>query len=71
MKIWSKPKRRMHLLVVEKISLLRFMILFLLHMILLCYVLSSIIILGPASYPPINTYVGERNFPLLTWARIV
>ncbi|XP_038540447.1 angiopoietin-1 isoform X1 [Canis lupus familiaris] len=72
MKISSKAKRRMHPLVVdEKTSLLRFMILFLLQMIELCHVLSSIIILGLASYSPINTYVGERKFPLIAWAGIV
>lgn len=62
----------MHLLVFgEKISLLRFMILFLPQMIELFHVLSSIIIPGPASYSPINTYVGERKFPLIAWAGIV
>lgn len=67
----EQRKRRKHLLVVkEKTSLPRFMILFLLLMNALCHVLSSIIILGP-NFLPINTYVEERNFPFIVWSRIV
>lgn len=72
MKILSKAKRRMRLLVNdEKTTSLSIVILFLLQMIELCHVLSSIIILGPTSYPSINTYIEEKKFPLIAWAGIV
>lgn len=72
MKILSKAKRKMHLLVNdEKTTSLSIVILFLLQTIELCHVLSSIIILGPTSYPSINTYIEEKKFPLIAWAGIV
>ena len=62
----------MHLLVNdEKTTLLRIVILFLFQMIEFYHVLSSIITLGPTSYPSINTYVEEKKFPLIAWAGIV